>query len=416
MVSTLQFLIDLFVLLAAAVGAGELAAHFGQPPLAGQLLVGVLMGPTLIGPYIGLRSFPSELVGLQVLATVFVLFLAGLELSPEQIFRMPPRDMAMGVAVFTIPFLAAILGAFELLPGLAFTTVLFVALTLSITALPVMGIMLSEFDLTGKPLGRMLMNAAVINEFAAVTIFAVLLHTGSGSGWTGVGEALGTVALFLGLMIGIHFLLQFLRARRKWAPIVRWFRDTWLSKQGGFALLMVLLLASTLLSEAIGLTYVLGAFYAGLLVTRQSVGRDAHESFSEIFSVISWGFFVPLFFVFVGVQMNLTLLSALPAIGLFLALLAIASGSKIGIGYLAARVDRWRESDALATGFLLNSRGGVQLAMAVILLESNLIGETLFTIIAGIGLVTSIIAPIGAVWAWRWGTRSRANSVRAPHS
>ncbi len=405
--STLLFLVDLFLLLGGAVAAGEIAAHFGQPAMVGQLLVGIFLGPTLLGPYVGLASLGPDLGGLQLLATVFVLFMAGLELSPEQIYRMSVGNLLLGIGLFFLPFLAGV-GAVRLLyPGDSWSTVYFVAIALAITALPVMGIMLSEFGLTHSETGRILLNSALINEFCAVTVFALVLHVGAGSGPNAFVYAFGAVGAFLGLMFGIHFLLKFFRERRWWLPITRWFQRTWRSKQGGFALLMVLLLAATLLSQELGLTYVIGAFYAGLLVTRESAGEEAHESISQVFDSMTWGFFVPLFFAFVGVQMNLRLLNTPIAIAILVALFGVASASKIGTGFFGTKLLGWSRADALAGGFLVNSRGGVALAMAVILLTDGLIDIQLFTVIATVSLATSLLAPIGAVWAWRSDERSR---------
>lgn len=405
--ATLLFLTDLFLLLAGAVVAGEVAAHFGQPPLVGQLLVGILFGPSLLGPYVGLSTLGPDLSGLQVLATVFVLFVAGLELTPEDLVRMSSQEFLFGVMLFVVPLLGASGAVYLLFPGSAVSFVLLIGVTLAATALPVLLLMLQEFGLFDAPLGRTLISAALVNEFAAIAMFAVLLNVGSGGGLFSFLLAVAAVGFFLGVMFGIHSLLKYLREQRRWSPLVRWFRETWRSKQGAFALLMVLLLASTLFAEAIGVTYVIGAFFAGLLVTRESAGSRAHRSISQVFDYMTWGFFIPLFFAFAGVQMDLHDLGSSPVALSFLLLLVVASATKIGVGLAFSPSLGWRAPDGLAASFLANSRGGVQLAFAVILLDSGTISGELFTVIAAVGLVTSILAPIGALWAWRRDPRSR---------
>ena len=108
---TTQFIVDLFLLLGSAVLAGEVATHFKQPAMVGQLLVGILLGPTLLGPFIGLNPTSSsapalspQLGTMQVLATVFILFMAGLEVSPEDIFTMELSTVILGLSVLFIPF------------------------------------------------------------------------------------------------------------------------------------------------------------------------------------------------------------------------------------------------------------------------------------------------------------------------
>ncbi|HEV2231492.1 MAG TPA: cation:proton antiporter [Thermoplasmata archaeon] len=406
--ATTAFIVDLFILLAAAVLAGEIAVQLGQAALVGQLLVGVALGPTLLGPFLGLNQLPAGLGALQTLAVIFVLFLAGLDIVPEQVYGMGLGNLGLGLAVFLVPFTV---GSFVVGPvvGIPYPTSLYVALALSITALPVMGILLAEFRLTHTKIGQLLLNAALINEFAAVSVFAVLLRLGGSTSQGAVGIAIAglSLALFVSAMLSIHQGLKLLREARLWSGLTRAFQKTWRSKQGNFALLMVLVVGATLFSQFLGLTYVVGAFYAGLLVTRESAGREAHHSISQVFDAMSWGFFIPLFFAFVGISMNLRLLDTAASVAAFGVLLVVAAVTKIVTGAAGARLLGWKPADALAIGHFVNSRGAVELAMAVILLQSGLIDIRIFTLIAGVGLVTTILSPIGAIRSWLSDPESR---------
>lgn len=412
--ATTSFIVDLFVLFACAVIAGEIAVHLGQVALVGQLLVGVVLGPTLLGPYLGLTSLTPQLGSLQFLATVFILFISGLEVVPEDIIRGGARPVVLGVAMFFGTFVVTSLVAIVFEPGLGTTTDFYIGLVLSITALPVMGIMLSEFGLLRTKMGNLLMGAALINEISAVTVFAVMqqITSSGGNGYLSAVKALGLVTLFIGIMVTIHLSLRKIREARLWKPLTETFARTWRSKQGGFAILMVMLVGSTLLSQFLGLTYVVGAFYAGMLVTRESAGVKAHREISSIFDAMSWGFFVPLFFAFVGVEMNLQNLLHVPVLEAFFALLAAGIAAKILIGAGIARVFDWRAADAKAIGYLVCSRGAVELAMATILLQAGFIDTTIFTIVAAVGLVATIIAPIGALQSWLADEKSREDMFR----
>jgi Kef-type K+ transport system membrane component KefB len=405
---TTELIVDLFLLMGSAVLAGEIAAHLGQPALVGQLLVGIVLGPTLfgstsLGTYVGLNGLSMQLSSIQILATIFILFMAGLEVAPERIVALGPWTILTGAAIFVVPFAistAVVLPIFHY--GLS--TSLFIGLALSITALPVMGIMLSEFGLLRTKLGDLLMGLALINELTAVSTFAILQGTsqGSGSGIVGFVEALLSVAVFIATVLSVHFLLRVLRAARLWEPLKRGFQRTWRSKQGNFALLMVMVVGSTLFSQFLGLTYVVGAFYAGMLVTRESTGEEAHRSISTVFDTMSWGFFVPLFFAFVGVEMNLRYLLSVPIFLGFLALLAVALSTKFVVGAGLSRALGWGKADSTAIGFMVSSRGAVELAMATILLTAvpAIINTSVFTIIAFVGLLATIVAPVGALQAW----------------
>ena len=407
---TTQFIVDLFLLLGSAVLAGEVATHFKQPAMVGQLLVGILLGPTLLGPFIGLNPTSSsapalspQLGTMQVLATVFILFMAGLEVSPEDIFTMELSTVILGLAVFFVPFgLGALVLPF-VLHQISFLEGLLIAVTISITALPVMGLMLQEFGLSKSRIGKLLINTALLNEFSAVAVFSILLKVmaGSTSGLVAVTVALLSVALFISIMLTIHTVLKLLRTNRLWDPLKRQFNRAWHSRQGGFAILLVLMVGSTLFSQFLGLTYVVGAFYAGLLVTRESAGHVAHTSISSIMDAMSWGFFIPVFFALVGVEMNLRLIATVYWMTAFAALLAVAIVAKYITGFSIASFIGWRRPDASAIGYMVGSRGAVELAMATILLSSGLVDIQIFTLIAGIGLVTTVLAPIGALRSWR---------------
>jgi Kef-type K+ transport system membrane component KefB len=431
-----DFLVDLFILLTCAIAAGEIASRLGLVPLVGQLLVGVVLGPTLLGSYIGLgaTALPAELVGIQFLATFFIMFMAGLHIDPDEIARMQARTALVGVAIFAIPFGVGA-GVVHLVePSLSSTTDLFAALTLSITALPVMGIMVSEFGLTGKRLGNLVMGTALVNELTAVTVFAILLQvTLSGrSDFYAVSAAILAVGGFLVVVLVISRVVKFVRQTAWWRANPNRMATLWRSREAGFALLMAMALGAALYSQLLGLTFLVGAFYAGLLVT-QTIGgtarprtfvstfneagllvtqpastSDRYRAFDAIFSAMSWMFFVPLFFALVGVEMNLRDLGGLLAFGAFVVLLAMAIVTKLGAGLGLARALGLSAPDSVAAGFLLSSRGAVELAMAVLLLADGIFSIGLFTTVALVGLVTTLIAPLGALWAWRSTPASRA--------
>ncbi len=399
--TTTLLIVALFLLIASSVLVGELFSQLGQAALVGQLLVGVILGPTLLAPYLGLTQLSSELSGLQFLATFFILLMSGLAVSPEQIWKTGLPAALLGLAVFLGPFFGGI-GVVRLLyPHLPLDTALFIALTISITALPVLGVMLREFGLTTTRFGTFLLNGSVINELAAVTAFAILLrlpaHTSSGQEWIVGTEAVVTVGLFLVSVLAVHMTLRSLRTVRIWDRFVERFRATWHSREAGFALLMVMGLGAALYSQYLGLTFLVGAFYAGLLVTPESAGPREHRNISLVFDAITWGFFIPLFFALVGFGMNLrTLDTSVAALVAFSILSLYALGSKVLAGGGVARLLGWSGPESLCAGYLLTSRGAVELAMAVILLQDGIFNTELFTIVAGVGLVTTFISPIGA--------------------
>jgi Kef-type K+ transport system membrane component KefB len=396
---TTLFLISLFLLLACAVFVGELFTRIGQAALVGQILVGVVLGPTVLGPYIGLPSVSVELSGLQVVATFFILMMAGIQVTPAQIRNAGLGPILLGLGIFVIPFLLGAVVVHVLFPSFSNLTTLFVSLTVSITALPVLAIMLRDFDLMRTRLGPYLINASVVNELAAVTAFAILLRIQTGGSSTGydVGYAVGTVLLFLGTILAIYLLLTALRRAKHWERLVDRFHSTWRSREAGLAVLIVAALGAALYSQLLGLTFIVGAFYAGMLVTPESAGRRQHREISIVFDAVTWGFFIPIFFALVGFGTNFQQIApTVVAVLAFAALVVYAIFSKVFVGTAVARTLGWGGQQAYATGFLLTSRGAVELAMAVILLNLHVFSTEVYTIVAGVGLITTLVAPIGA--------------------
>jgi Na+:H+ antiporter len=417
---TTEFIVGLFLLVAASILVGELLSRFGFAALVGQILVGVVLGPTLLGHALGLTSVAAQFQGIQFLATFFILMMAGLAVTPAQIRATGPSAAALGAAIFFVPFLAGAGMVRLLYPTLPTDTTLFISLTISITALPVLGIMLREFGLADTRFGAFLMNTSVVNELLAVTTFAILLRLENGSGnvWLDIVTALVTVGLFLSTILAIHMGLQSLRRLHVWERWVDRFRLTWRSREAGFGILMIAGLGAALYSQFLGLTFIVGAFYAGLLITPESAGRAGHRTISLVFNAITWGFFIPLFFALVGFGMDFTTLSTGDySILAFAALIAFAFFSKVFVGTAFARTLGWSSNESLCAGMLVSSRGAVELAMAVILLGAGIFTTQIYTVVAGVGLFTTLLAPIGAkpfvrsITAARRITAERASAI-----
>jgi Kef-type K+ transport system membrane component KefB len=398
--ATTLFLTGLFLLIACAVIVGEVFARLGQAPLVGQLLVGVVLGPSILGPYVGLTSLTTEMSGLQVVATFFIIMMAGLSVSPAQLRATGVSATIFGLTIFFGPFLVGAEVVRLLYPGYNLLTDLFIALAVSITALPVLAVMLREFDLVRSRFGTFLLNVSVVNELVAVTVFAVLLriyNNGAGSEWSAIFTSIGVVVLFLATVLGVHWGLRALRRIKVWDRMVDRFRTSWRSRNIGFALLLVAALGAALYSQLLGLTYIVGAFYAGMLVTPESAGRREHRELSTVFDAITWAFFIPLFFALVGFGTDFrSLTSSVVTLVPFIALIVYALFSKLFAGAGVAKLLGWSSQESLAAGFLVTSRGAVELAMAVIMLSLGVISQEVYTVIAGVGLVTTFISPIGA--------------------
>ncbi|MGI0053960.1 MAG: cation:proton antiporter, partial [Thermoplasmata archaeon] len=227
------------------------------------------------------------------------------------------------------------------------------------------------------------------------------LQRGTDSGAVALAIAGLSVGVFVAAMLSIHMFLTAVGTTSWWAVARARFAGSWRSKEAGFALLMIGMIGASLFSQFIGLTFVVGAFYAGILVTKESAGEAMHRAVSGVFDTMTWGFFIPLFFAFAGIEMDLHLIATPWELAVFGILLGAAIVTKVGTGYTVARLFRWPAADSLVIGNLVNSRGAVELAMAVILLQDRIFSSQLFTVVAAIGLLTTVLAPIGATLVWR---------------
>jgi Kef-type K+ transport system membrane component KefB len=369
--------------------------------LVGQLLVGVALGPSLLAPWDGLSSLGPELTAIQVMGTIFIVFMAGLLVTPGTIIRMGASEVVLGVGIFVVPFAVTSVVVRLMLPGASGLLPLFIGLTISITALPVMGVMLAELGLLRERIGALLMDAALVNELFSVSVFAILLRlteggTGVAADLSSFSIAILSVAVFMGVVLGIHELLRALDGTAWWGRGRLRAARSLRTREVGLALVLIFVIVGALFSQYLGLTYILGAFYAGVLISEGFTGLETHWAVQRVFDAFTWGFFIPLFFAFVGVEMDLHRIASVTGLLLLAVLAATAIVTKVGTGYSIARLFGWSSSDAFLVGQLVSSRGAVELAMAVVLLSDGIFSTQIFTIVAAVGLVTTVIAPLGA--------------------
>lgn len=387
--ATEQLFVSIVIILVAARIMGELFQRLKQPPLVGELLAGVIIGPSILGLVI-----PSpDLQVLSDLAVFFLMFLAGLEMDPREIRRAGKSAIIISIIAFFVPLLS---GTYvSLLFGLTSVESLFMGLLLSITAVPVSAIVLMQFGILNSRLGNTVMAAAVVNDILSLIVLSIILQisAGGGSNQLNVGDLLSSgvkIAAFLG---GIFLFDILFRKTAGWLPsrIEPYFKKLQ-TKEAAFGILLITTITISLIAQDIGLHFVIGTFFSGLVVYKEMIGRQNFNRVYGTVSAITFGFFAPIFFALIGIEFNVqSLVSAIP---LFVALLAVAIATKIAAGYVGAKVVGFDRELSLAIGFLMNGRGMIELVIAAIGFAAGIIDVTLFSIAVAIGLVTSILAPI----------------------
>ncbi|OGT34703.1 MAG: hypothetical protein A2W28_03715 [Gammaproteobacteria bacterium RBG_16_51_14] len=399
----IHLILQFAVMLSFALVCGQIMRRFDQPAVLGELLGGILLGPTVFGtlaPGSFNWFFPTDeslsLARNSVinLGMLFFLFVAGLEVKLAHINRRRKQIVLTSFLGWLFPMVLGI-AAVQLFPGVwgaaasksGWAFGIFVGTALSISALPVIARILMDLGLIQKELGSIVMTAATVNDVIGWLLFAIILKVfipgdpptadiSSAGLWTNVGLLIGftVVVLLAGRTIG-H-------------PVLRWVK-TELSWPSAFiSLTMVVILVVAAVTEFLGIHAIFGAYLVGIALGQNlepGEGNNAHDAIYQ-FAI---SFFAPLYFVSIGLRANFASDFHLP---LVLLVLVIACIGKIGGASLGAWLGGMKRRQALAVGFGMNARGAMEIILATVALESGLIDQPIFVALVVMAFVTSMLS------------------------
>jgi Kef-type K+ transport system membrane component KefB len=379
----LQLAFSLIVILLAAKAAGYLAARFGQPSVLGELLVGLLLGPTLLDithlQFITDAHLGEVINQLAELGVLLLMFIAGLELHLSEMARsMRVSALAGSIGVILPVYFGWLLGeGFNMGADAA----VFLGLSMGATSVSISAQTLMELGVLRSRVGLGLLGAAVFDDILVILLLSGFLALESGQ--PGLGPILLVFARMLAfLILSAAFGLLLL----PW--IARKVSDLGIS-QGTLTLALVILLVFALGAELLGgMAAITGAFVAGLMFARTPEKSQLEASVPAL----AYGLFVPVFFVNIGLNVDLRGLD-LRDLWLVLAVSAVAVASKwVGAG-LGARLGgmTWREGLQLGVGMV--SRGEVGLIVASLGLTEGLVTTAEFSAVVGMVLVTTLVTP-----------------------
>ncbi|HVC26878.1 MAG TPA: cation:proton antiporter [Nitrososphaerales archaeon] len=384
-----EFFLAVFLMLLVGRVFGEVLQRVKQPTLVGELLAGVLIGPSILN----VVQPTADLTLVANVALFFIMFLTGLNLHTKDIVEAGGRAAVVSVLAFAIPFVA---GAYVAsLFGLDSVESLVVGLTLAITAVPVNSIILMEFGMLKTKLGATVITTGVINDILSLVVLGVILQLpangASAISYAAVASSVGKIALFVG---GMLFVDRLLRKHPDWSQrqLAR-LGPRLGTRESSFGMMLTFSIGVSLLAEWAGLHFIIGTFFAGLLLN-EAMGDDMLGRGTNVLSGITFGFFAPLLFAFIGVEFNAEALTGV--LVLAGALLVVAIAGKLAGGFLGARLAGFSSPESSLIAFLLNSRGFVELVIATIAYQSGLIDLALFSVVVGIGVITTIVSPITA--------------------
>ncbi|MEA3207021.1 MAG: hypothetical protein QOE70_78 [Chthoniobacter sp.] len=395
------------VMLLIVVGRllGEAMQRLGQPAVIGQLLAGIILGPSVFGalwPAGQQLIFPAASAGRQMLHAVselgvlMLLLLTGMETDLALVKRVRRAAAVTSVAGILIPFACGyVLG--EMLPesvlpdpNRRLLTSLFLATALSISSVKIVAAVLREVDFLRRNLGQVILAAAILDDTIGWTILALI------GGLAAQGKiVLGP--LLLSVFGTVAFLVFCFTIGRRWvARIIRWTNDHFTIEMPVISVILVLMFLLALLTNFIGVHTVLGAFVAGIMIGQSPILTQHIE---EQLRGLIVALFMPVFFGVAGLSIDLRVLGDPHLLGITLLVIGIASIGKLGGCYLGSRLAKMNHPEALAVGFAMNARGSTEVILATIGLTMGVLNQHLFTIIVLMAVVTTLCMPPLLRWA-----------------
>jgi len=389
-----RFFLQLFVIIAVCGVVGWLFTRCAQPAVVGEMMAGILLGPSLFGwlmPNVYHLVFaPSSLEPLRLFSQIGVclfLFAVGMELEVSQLRRKAQTAIVVSHSSIVIPyFLGVTLALFlyrELAqPGASFVAfALFMGICMSITAFPVLVRILQDRGIFKTPLGSMATACAAVDDVTAWSILAFVVAIARATSVASAVVNVGLVLVFVGLM------LFFLKPN---LPRLLGHSALEQSQPSKMVLAVVvgLVLISAWSTELIGIHALFGAFLAGVVMPAESGFRDKLVVRVENLSSV---LLLPVFFAFTGLRTQVGLLTDAQDWLICLIIIAVATAGKLGGSAVAARLTgmNWRES--LQLGALMNTRGLMELIALNIGYDMGILSQRIFTMLVIMALVTTVM-------------------------
>ena len=387
----LHVLLALVVVILAARACGALCKRIHQPPVIGEVIAGILLGPSLLGrisPTATAYLLPSSVAPfLSIIAQIGVIlfmFLVGLELNVSQLKHRTHATVAISHASILVPFVLGSVLALWLYPKLSTSDVpftvfaLFFGVSLSVTAFPVLAQILTDRGVHKTQLGIIALTCAAVDDVTAWCLLAFVIAVAKAQ-ISGVVITVTLVGLYVGFMLLVArpLIIRAVRAQELRQAV----------SQNAFAAVVVLVLLSTLATEAVGIHAIFGAFLVGALIPYESrLALALTHKLEDLVVVL----FLPAFFAFTGMRTQIGLVHGASQWLFCGIILATASVGKFGGSFVAARMTGFGNRDAASLGILMNTRGLVELIVLNIGLDLHILSPVLFAMLVLMAVVTTI--------------------------
>jgi Kef-type K+ transport system membrane component KefB/nucleotide-binding universal stress UspA family protein len=403
--SELLFVAQLIVLMLVGRLLGEAMLRFGQPAVMGQLIAGLVLGPSVLGalfPDFQHALFPAAkeqkamLDAVAQFGILVLLLLTGMETDLKLVRESGRASFSASIAGIVVPFLCGVaLG--EALPDAMLPdpsrrliTSLFLGTALSIASVKIVATVIREMNFMRRRVGQVILASAIIDDTVGWMITAVIFSLalqGHIDAFSVAKSVIGTL-VFMGLSLTI--------GRRAVFFIIRWVNDTFVSDFAVITAILLIMGGMAIITDLIGVHTVLGAFVAGILVGESPIlSRHIDEQLRGL--IIA--FFMPVFFGTAGLHADLTILADPALLALTLGLILIASLGKFGGAFIGGRFGGLTARESLALGTGMNARGSTEVIVATIGLTMGALSPDLFTMIVAMAIITTMAMPPTLRWA-----------------
>ncbi len=399
------FILQVVVLVAAGRLAGELMERLGQPAVMGQLLVGIVLGPSLLGwlwPDMQHALFPADpaqksmVDAIAQVGVLLLLLLAGMETDLALVNKVRRAAVSVSVTGVAVPFACGFaLG--EILPdgmiadpARRLVTSLFLGTALSISSVKIVAIVVRQMNFARRNVGQVILASAIIDDTIGWLIIAITFGIAS----NGTLELWPVLRSIAGAVLFLLFALTL--GRRLVILAIRHTNDHFRGELPVVSAVLVIMGALALVTDALGLHTVLGAFVAGVLVGESPIlTRQIEEQLRGLTTAL----FMPVFFGLSGLSTDLTKLSDPSLLEVSAGLILIASLGKFAGAFAGGLLGGLTRRECVALGCGMNARGSTEVVVASIGLSMGVLTQTLFTMIVVMAVVTTMAMPPTLRWA-----------------
>jgi Kef-type K+ transport system membrane component KefB/nucleotide-binding universal stress UspA family protein len=401
------FVAAIILLLIVGRGLGEVLQRYGQPAIMGQLIGGILLGPSLFGlvwpsaQHLIFSTDPAQksmIDAVSQLGILLLLMLTGMETDLKLVRRVGAACFAISATGVLVPFvcgfaLAQFLPA-SLLPkaGEHIVAGLFLGTALSISSVKIVAMVVREMNFMRRNLGQVIVSSAIIEDTIGWLIVAITFGIASSGHielWPLTKTVVG-VAAFMGFSFTI--------GRRIVFTLIRWANDWFKSEFAVITMILIIMGTMALTTNLLGVHTVLGAFVSGILIGESPILSDHIES--QLRGIIT-ALFMPVFFGTAGLSANLTVLADPQLALLTVGLVLIASIGKFSGAFAGGKATGFSWGESLAVGTAMNARGSTEVIVATIGLSMGVLSHNLFTMIVTMAVITTLAMPPMLRWSLR---------------